>query len=141
MPALTNYAVEAILADILRGVAHGLPATMYVGLSTSDPGETGDTSGEPSGNGYARVGVDRDTAEWTDPGAGNQNESDNVEPVAFPTPTGTWGTISHVFVADDPTAGEVWIYGALSAVTAIDENSSAPQIESGGLNFRLDYAS
>ncbi len=47
---------EGYLIDWLLSLASPTaPATVYVALSTADPGEAGGSIAEPSGNGYARV--------------------------------------------------------------------------------------
>ena len=85
------------------------PTAWYLGLFTSNPGETGGT--EISGNGYARKAVtftvSGDTA--TNGGA-----------VEFDAATGSWGTISHVAIFDAASGGSQIAYAALTTAKAID---------------------
>lgn len=52
MAGLSNYAQVAALNHALRNTATSSPGTVYMGLNSADPGETG--ANELSGSGYAR---------------------------------------------------------------------------------------
>lgn len=137
---LTDYAVDLILSHLFRNETLTLPTNWYAGLSTSSPGQSGSQAGEPSGNNYARVSVARNTTEWTDPSVGTQNETDNANNITFPQPSGSWGTISHCFLADASSAGNIWFQGALDSSRAIDATSDPPQFNAGAFNYQLDVA-
>jgi len=85
------------------------PTAWYLGLFTSNPGETGGT--EISGGAYARKAVtftvSGDTA--TNSGA-----------VDFAAATGSWGTISHVAIFDAVSGGSQIAYAALTTSKVID---------------------
>ena len=53
-----------ILDSAFGGTAFTPDATLHIGLSSTDPGETGSTQTEPSGNGYARVAVTNNTTNF-----------------------------------------------------------------------------
>jgi hypothetical protein len=118
MPGLTNNLENAILDDLFGKTAYSVPATYYIGLSTSDPGETGSLAGEPSGNGYARVAVTNNTTNF--PAASGGTKS-NGAAITFPEASGSWGTITHFFIADAETAGNVIASGELLSSKTIDE--------------------
>ncbi len=98
------------------------PATYYVGLSTTTPTNTGGNVTEPVGNGYARVAVPNDAANW--PAAVNRAKS-NGAAVTFPTATASWGTITHFVLYDAATAGVFRAWGDLGTATAVGANTIA----------------
>ena len=53
MAEMSNYLENALINATLRNTSFTSPATVYVGLYTSDPGE-GNTGTEVSGTSYAR---------------------------------------------------------------------------------------
>jgi hypothetical protein len=116
MPGMTNTMENSTLDHIFGRTTYTAPATLYIGLSTSDPGETGSMAGEPSGNNYARVAVANNSTNF--PAASNGQKSNGVA-VTFPEATGNWGTITHFFIADAATNGNVICYGPLSSAKTI----------------------
>ena len=112
------------------------PATVYVGLATSTQ-SAGDTladleantqDDEVSGNGYSRQSV-------TFASAANGAISTNAT-VTFTASGGSWGTITHVLIADSATGGQVIAAGALSSSKVISDGDSL-QIASGNLTVTL----
>jgi hypothetical protein len=68
-----------------------------VGLHTGDPGAAGDQN-EVSGNNYSRVSI---TSQF---GSASGGVILNDEVIQFPTPSGSWGTVSWAsFWASGPT--------------------------------------
>ena len=105
MSAFSNYLENKVLDHVFGGVAYSAPATLYLALYTSDPGD--DNSGtECSGTSYARqtiaFTVTNDTAS-------------NTSAVEFPTAGSAWGTITHVGILDALTSGNLLAHGALTA--------------------------
>jgi len=86
-----NLLVEYLLAD-----------SVWAGLSTADPGVGGGGLAEPSSGSYDRVEIE--TTDWTAAAAGVKS---NVAAVTFPTPTGAWGTITHVCLFDAASGGNL----------------------------------
>ena len=121
MAGFTDTIENAVLNHIFGRTTYTAPATFYIGLSTSDPGETGSLAGEPSGNGYARVAVANNTTNF--PAAANGSKSNGVQ-ITFPEATGAWGTITHFFIADAATAGNVIAYGALEYPKSINSGDT-----------------
>jgi hypothetical protein len=113
MSAATDYLEAALLNHVLRNVAYTSPTTVYVGLFTAAPGETGGGT-EVSGNGYARQAVTF--------GAPSGGTCENSAQVTFPAASGgNWGTITHFALFDASTAGNMLIYGALTASKVIND--------------------
>jgi hypothetical protein len=110
MAEMSNYLENALINATLRNTSYTSPATVYVGLYTTDPGE-GNTGTEVSGGSYARTAVTF--------GAPSNGVSTNSSAVTFPTATGTWGTITHIGILDASTSGNLLYYTALDASKSI----------------------
>ena len=125
--SFSNYLETEILDHVFAGNAYSAPATIYIGLHTSNPDED-DSGTEVSGGSYARQSmaftVSGDTAS-------------NSAAVEFPTATASWGTISHVGLYDASTAGNLLAYAALSSSKAID-SGDVFRVPSGDLDITLD---
>lgn len=72
--------------------SYSIPATYYIGLSTTQPTDAGANVSEPSGGSYARVAITNASA-WVAASGGSKS---NAVPFAFPTATGTWTTTALV---------------------------------------------
>jgi hypothetical protein len=105
--SFSNY-YELYVLDLL------LNKTLFVGLSTADPGEDGSGLAEPSGNAYARVTLPK--SYWNDASGGSK---DNGTVIEFTQATGSWGTITHVCLFDAITSGNLLLSGALDTPVAI----------------------
>lgn len=116
----SNYLESIILDHILGNTAYSAPATVYIGLHTADPGETGATA-ELSGGNYSRVAVTNNSTNW--PAASGGSKS-NGTAINFPTPSGTWGTVTHWSIWDASSSGNCLFSGALSTSKTI--NSGDP---------------
>lgn len=94
---------------VFGGVPYSAPSTLYLGLYTVAPTDTGGGT-EVSGNAYARqvaaFTVTNDTAS-------------NTSAIEFPTATGSWGTIVAVGIFDNLTSGNLLAYGNLTASKTI----------------------
>lgn len=108
---LTDATANAMLDHWFGSADPGVPATWYVGLSTTAPAADGSNVTEPSGGAYAPVAVPNDSASWG-PAAGRG--SANLVDVQFPEATAGWGTLTH-WVLKDGAAGTVRAHGALAA--------------------------
>jgi len=109
MGAFSNYLEEKIVEHFLRNNAITPPATVYVGLFESDPGEA--TSGtETSYSGYARQ-----SSAWTALDVNGQTK--NSASITFPANGNASAsvTITHLCLFDAATAGNRLFYAQLSA--------------------------
>lgn len=136
MTALSDYLEDGFL-NVFRGTAFPLSNTgsVYVGLFTAAPSDSGGGT-EVSGNAYARVGLTKATGTWNAP-SGSPREISNVAEVAFPTATGSWGTITHIGIFDASSAGNLLYWGALAASKAIATDDVFRFI-AGALKLRID---
>jgi hypothetical protein len=124
--AFSNYLENKVLDHVFGGVAYSAPATLYLALYTSDPGD--DNSGtECSGTSYARqtiaFTVTNDTAS-------------NTSAVEFPTAGSAWGTITHVGILDALTSGNLLAHGALTASKTV-ASGDVFRVPAGDLDITL----
>ena len=142
--ALTDYAENKIVDATLRGQAIGTPATWYIALYTACP--TDSTAGtEVTGGSYARVAITASLANWsgtqsagsTVASSGTSGTVSNNVSIALPTPTVGWGTVVCWGITDAPTAGNIWIYSALTVSKTIN-NGDSVSFAAGAATFQID---
>lgn len=146
MAAWTNYAENKIIDAMLRAQALGAPATAYIALFTSDPTETGTAGTEVTGGSYARVAVTASLANWagtqnaasTTASSGTGGTTSNNAAITFPAPTANWGSVTHWALMDASTAGNAWIYGALTTAKTVNNGDAAPSFAAASLTFQID---
>jgi len=127
MSEMSNYLENGLLNAVLRNTSYTSPATVYVGLYTSNPGE-GNTGTEVSGNSYARK-----SATFGSPSDGVCTNSAAVE---FDQATGSWGTVSHVGLLDAITSGNLLFYTDITTSKTI-ETGDIFKIAAGSLSVTL----
>jgi hypothetical protein len=93
-----------ILDSAFGGVAFTPDTTLYIGLSSADPGETGAANAEPSGGNYGRVAVTNNTTNFP---AGIPKDNGTV--ITFLQASANW--LSGV----DLTHFTVWNHATLTA--------------------------
>ena len=125
--SFTNHLETEILDHVFGGNAYTAPGTLYLGLYTATPSDTGGGT-ELSGSGYARQAMAMSVS-------GNTASNSAVE--EFATATGSWGTVTHVGVFDASTSGNLLAYGALSASKTI-ATGDVFRIPAGDLDITLD---
>ncbi len=144
MAGLTNAAETNLLALLFTNVAwanvgdvSGLQpsataGSMYIGLHTSDPGETGDqTTNEGAYTSYARIAVARSAAQWTV--TNDTCENDNA--ITFAQATGGSETETHFGVGSALSGtGNLFIKGALNSSLAVSSGIT-PEFAAGALDI------
>ena len=136
--AFSNYLEEKILKHIFGLGTFTKPSSVYVGLATATISDTttGSTVTEPSTGAYARVTVANNATNF--PAAtGTTATKKNGVVITFPEATASWGTVTHFFIADAATTGNVLIYGQLSASKVIDAGD-IPRFNAESLSITLD---
>jgi len=145
MAALSDYLENKIIDQLFRGQAFTFPTTVYVGLLTAAPSDTGGGT-EVSGGSYARVSVASSLANWagtqsagsTTASSGTSGTTSNNIAITFPSPTATWGVITHVAIYDAASSGNLLIHGALTIPKTVNNGDSAPTFQASALSFQLD---
>lgn len=136
--AFSNYLEEKILKHIFGLGTFTKPSSVYVGLATATISDTttGTTVTEPSTGAYARVALTNDATNWP-AAAGTPTAKKNGDVITFPEATASWGTVTHFFIADAATAGNILIYGQLSTQKVID-SGDIPRFNAESLSITLD---
>lgn len=106
------------------------PITPYIALFTVAP--TDSTAGtEVSGGSYARTSS---AGKWATPAAGSVATNATV---TFPTASGSWGTVVAFGVMDASSAGNLLMWGDLTASKAVGSGDIA-EFASGQLTLTED---
>lgn len=104
----STYLSHKLLDHILRNTAYTSPGTsVYVSLHTATL-TAAMTETECSGSNYART----QCSTWDAPGATN-GATQNTNAVTFPTPSGSWGTVTNVGIFDASTTGNGLFFSAV----------------------------
>ena len=133
----SHYAQNKVLDHVFGGTTYTPPATLLVGLSTSEIQNDGTGISEPGGGGYARVSVSNTASAWADAVTHepmDRGVKTNTEQIEFPEATGAWGVISHFFIM----AGSDLIgHGELSTAKEIHTGDTA-RFRPGELHITLE---
>lgn len=127
MAEFSNYLENALINAVLRNTTYTSPATVYVGLYTSDPTDA-NIGTEVSGNAYARQAVTFD--------APSNGVTQNSAAVEFAQATGSWGTVAYIGILDAATSGNLLFHTALDVSKTID-TGDVFRISTGALTVTL----
>lgn len=144
MAAMSDFLENKLIDQIFRGQAYTFPSTLYVGLLTVAPSDTGGGT-EVSGNAYARVAVTASTTNWagtqsagsTTASSGTSATTSNNGAITFPTPTATWGTVVAFGIYDASTSGNLLFYGTLTIAKTINQSDTVT-FPAASLSLQLD---
>ena len=113
MAEISNYLEQALINATIRNTTYTSPATVYVGLYTTDPTDA-NTGTEVSGGSYARQSVTF--------GAPSDGLSASDADVTFTSATANWGTVGWIGILDASTSGNLLYHTALDAAKTIETN-------------------
>jgi hypothetical protein len=135
--SFSNTLEDAVLDHFFGGAAYTPVSTLWIGLSTADPGENSAGMAEPSGNGYARIAVVNSSNFWSPAASGHKR---NAVAFTFPTATGSWGLVSHaaVFTNATSTSGSVFLGSGALGTSKNVTNGDTPAFGVGSLDITLD---
>ena len=115
--SICYYSANKVLDRLFGLTAITPPASYFFGLSTSSIQIDGTGATEPSGSfAYARVELVNNTSNW---GSAASGAKTNSAAVTFAESTGSWGTVTNVFLADALTSGNIWWFDTLTPSRAI----------------------
>ena len=145
MSAMSDYLENKLIDALLRGQSFTFPTTLEFALFTSATDDAGAGS-EVTGAGYARAPITASLANFsgtqaagsTDASSGTLSESSNNIVIEFPSPSGDWGTITHIAIYDTHTDGNMLFHGALTAPKTVLSGGSPPKLTAGKFKIRLD---
>lgn len=127
----TNYFEQAIL-NLLRDMSMTAPATVYIALYFSSPGETGQAGLEVSYPGYTRKPITFSAPANMHDGIGIQNTED----ITFAESSIAVGIITHFGITDSLIGGNVLLYAELTDAFMINSNE-APVVVAGEAQWWL----
>ena len=130
MAGFSDYLEDKVLNHVFGGTAYTAPGTLYVGLYTAAPSDSGGGT-EVSGGSYARKSMPAMTVSGTSP-----TEATNGAAVEFVTATGSWGTVTHVGVFDAVTTGNLLGWAALTASKTVS-SGDVFRFDAGDLDITL----
>lgn len=136
--AATTYMEHALLQFLFKNNAESFATpgnSIYVGLATAVSSiETGSLTEATFGS-YARQQVQ--ASGWTVPAVGTDTQTaTNAANIEFPASTGTNNTITHAFVVDAASSGNILFIGALDASKTI-ATGDIFRINAGNLSIEL----
>lgn len=110
MAEMSNFLENALINATLRNTSYTSPATVYMGLYTSDPTDA-NTGTEVSGGSYARVAVTM--------GAPSNGVSTNSAAIEFAQASASWGTVGWIGILDALTTGNLLYHTPLDVSKTI----------------------
>jgi F0F1-type ATP synthase membrane subunit c/vacuolar-type H+-ATPase subunit K len=136
--AATTYMEHALLQFLFKNNAESFATpgnSIYVGLATAVSSiETGSVTEATFGS-YARQQVQ--ASGWTVPSVSTDTQTaTNAANIEFPASTGTNNTITHAFIADASSSGNILFVGALDASKTI-ATGDIFRINAGNLSIEL----
>lgn len=114
----TDYLENKVIDHVTGKTAYTKP-TAYVALFTAAPSDAGGGT-EVSGSNYSRV-----TTAGADWNAAASGSTSNANALTFPTPSGSWGTVTHFALFDAATTGNMLIWGSLTTSKTIGTGDTA----------------
>lgn len=142
MSALSDYLENKWDEHLLKNTAYTKPTTLYLGLFTADPGESGVTNELALGTGaYARAAITNNNVNFPQCAVSGTPTKTNATVFQFPTATLAWGSITHWAIYDDDgsPAGNMLLHGAF-AVTRYVAAGDAPKVAAGAVSFTITNA-
>jgi hypothetical protein len=132
--AFSDYVENRVIDALLRNQAFPTITNIYVGLSTAACSDTGFGTEVANSNNYSRVTVAASLANWagtqgagiTVASDGTGGQTSNNGAINFPTPSGSWGTVTHWFLADSGThnSGNILICDDLTVSKTINNGDT-----------------
>ena len=127
--AFSDYLEDKLLKHTFANTAFTTPGTVYLGLFTAAPSDTGGGT-EVSGGSYARI-----SCAFSVSGT-NPTTATNSRAAEFATATGTWGAVGWVAVFDASTSGNMLAWAALTASKTVS-SGDVFRFDAGDLDITL----
>lgn len=117
MAGFSNFLENELLDHVFGGAAYTAPGTIYMGLNTADPGETGANELSAT-NGYARVAVAFGTS--------SSGTISNTAAETWTASGGNWTPVTHFSLWDNATvgAGNNLFNGTLGGTYTVTDGST-----------------
>ena len=134
MAALTDHAENLLLKFLMTKGTATRPTNWYVCLYTGAPNDasTGSSGGtEVSGNGYSRQSVSWDAA------SGTGGTTSNSGSVTFTASGGSFGTVTHIAIADASSGGNLLWHGAMTGSGKTVNDGDSLQFAAGAIDLTI----
>lgn len=136
--AFNDFLRNTVLNNIFGATPFTSSPTLYLGLSTASIADDGTGAAEPTGGSYERITVANDKVSWST-ATGANNKIDNLVELIFPEATGGWGTVTHFFLSDAASGGNILISGTLGASKVVEVGDVA-RFPVGSIVIAIDEA-
>lgn len=121
------------------------PTALFVALLTAAPSDAGGGT-EVTGGSYARQSVTSALTAWagtqgvgtTTASTGTGGQTSNNNAITFPSPTASWGVVTHLGIYDAVTAGNLLYWVALTTPKTINSGDAAPSFAAAALTVTED---
>lgn len=131
--SFSDFLELELLDHVFSAAAYTAPATLYIGLFTATPSDTGGGT-EVSGGSYARKDVTNNVTNF--PAASSGAKANGTE-ITFVTATANWGTVVAFGIFDAVTAGNLLAWGDVTPNKAVNSGDTA-KFAVGDLDITLD---
>jgi hypothetical protein len=136
MAGLIRWGEKAVLDYLFGSTVPTIPATLYVALSSADPGYAG-TITEAAYTSYTRAAVANNKTNWSAyANSGASGTVNNAVAISFPQCTGGDATCTHAAIMTDIAAGTTMAWGSLTPHKIISSGDT-PQFAIGELDIVL----
>lgn len=133
MAGPTNTEEAALLDGRLNAV------TLWLGVSSTTPAETGSGVTEPSGGAYARVEVNGAGGAWSAAVAGAPTEKANAATLSFPQASAAWAggvNLTHLVLYDAASGGTLRYFAAMTTPKPVLQGDTL-SVAAGALKVQL----
>ena len=115
----SDYLENALLNLVFSRASILVPATLHIALYTAAPSDAGGGTEVSTGGGsnYSRAAATNNSTVWP---AAFQGTKSNGQAINFPTPSTSWGTVTHVGVFDQSSGGNLLRWAALTIPKTIN---------------------
>jgi hypothetical protein len=129
--SLSDYFENNAIDYSFRAQTWTIAANFFVGLSTAACSDSS-VGTEVTGGSYARVSYARSLANWagtqsagsTTASTGTGGVTSNNVAISFATPSAAWGTVTHFFLIDASSGGNLIICQALTTSKTINSGDT-----------------
>lgn len=132
---LSDYLENKLLDHLLKATAYTRPATLYFGLYTSAPSDSGGGV-EPAAASYARSAVTNDSTNFPNCAITGNPIKANATIISFPTAESSWGTITHWGIFDAATSGNLLAWGSFTSSRSVATGDS-PKLAAGTISITV----
>lgn len=133
MSSFSNFLELELLDHVFGNAAYTAPGTLYFGLFTVAPSDSGGGT-EVTGGSYARVAVTNNATNFP---AASGGAKSNGTAITFPAATAAWGTVVAMGVFDASSGGNLLAWATLATAKTI-ASGDTPAFPAGDFDVTLD---